>query len=622
MVFVSVEAASKYPKPAAKLGYGTAGFRTKAELLDSTFYRMGMLAVLRSRAKGGLAVGLMVTASHNPEPDNGIKLVDSDGGMLAQSWEAYATAVANAPEAELSAELAKVVAAEGIGDSTKGLVLLGQDTRSHSARLSSLALEGVAVVSGVAKDCGLLTTPQLHHLVRLGNGAGQALIGPAEWNSEEGYYTMLWEAYAQLTSDAATKERGPLWVDCAFGIGAPQIEAMAARMGGALELRVANKPGEGELNLGCGAEHVQKGRVPPAGYEAPLADCRRACSVDGDADRIVFHYYTQQGAWKLLDGDKIAALCASFVRDELAVLGGLEGLTIAVVQTAYANGAASSYMRSLGLQARRRTPHGNRTAPVPATCRTAPRRTAPPHRPLPPAPRQPHVLDPPPPREASLPTPAPNPRPHLRPPSPCQLPMAKTGVKFLHHEALNYDIAVYFEANGHGTLIFSDKATRALLDAKKGAEEAKDAAKVKAASRLLAARQLINQAVGDAISDMLFVEAVLAMRGWQLEDWDGLYTDLPSRQTKLPVMDRAVVECTADETRTTAPASLQPALDALMKRFPQGRCFVRPSGTEDVVRVYAEAETQAQADELALLTAQAAHEHAGGKGPKPTTMVA
>jgi phosphoacetylglucosamine mutase len=552
MVFVSVEAASKYPKPAAKLGYGTAGFRTKAELLDSTFYRMGMLAVLRSRAKGGLAVGLMVTASHNPEPDNGIKLVDSDGGMLAQSWEAYATAVANAPEAELSAELAKVVASEGIGDSTKGLVLLGQDTRSHSARLSSLALEGVAVVSGVAKDCGLLTTPQLHHLVRLGNGAGQALIGPAEWNSEAGYYSMLWEAYAQLTSDAATKERGPLWVDCAFGIGAPQIETMAARMGGALELRVANKPGEGELNLGCGAEHVQKGRVPPAGYEAPLADCRRACSVDGDADRIVFHYYTQQGAWKLLDGDKIAALCASFVRDELAVLGGLEGLTTAVVQTAYANGAASSYMRSLGLQ----------------------------------------------------------------------LPMAKTGVKFLHHEALNYDIAVYFEANGHGTLIFSDKATRALLDAKKQAEEAKDTAKVKAASRLLAARQLINQAVGDAISDMLFVEAVLAMRGWQLEDWDGLYTDLPSRQTKLPVMDRAVVECTADETRTTAPASLQPALDALMKRFPQGRCFVRPSGTEDVVRVYAEAETQAQADELALLTAQAAHEHAGGKGPKPTTMVA
>jgi phosphoacetylglucosamine mutase len=28
-----------------------------------------------------------------------------------------------------------------------------------------------------------------------------------------------------------------------------------------------------------------------------------------------------------------------------------------------------------------------------------------------------------------------------------------TGVKHLHHEAQKYDISVYFEANGHGTVI-------------------------------------------------------------------------------------------------------------------------------------------------------------------------
>ena len=50
--------------------------------------------------------------------------------------------------------------------------------------------------------------------------------------------------------------------------------------------------------------------------------------------------------------------------------------------------------------------------------------------------------------------------------------------------------------------------------------------------------------------------------------------------------------------------------------------FVRPSGTEDVVRVYAEARSQAEADELALLTAQAAWTHAGGKGEMPTEAVA
>ena len=34
-----------------------------------------------------------------------------------------------------------------------------------------------------------------------------------------------------------------------------------------------------------------------------------------------------------------------------------------------------------------------------------------------------------------------------------------TGVKHLHHRALEFDIGVYFEANGHGTVVFSDSAT-------------------------------------------------------------------------------------------------------------------------------------------------------------------
>ena len=35
--------------------------------------------------------------------------------------------------------------------------------------------------------------------------------------------------------------------------------------------------------------------------------------------------------------------------------------------------------------------------------------------------------------------------------------IAKTGVKYLHHKAIDYDIGIYFEANGHGTVIFSNK---------------------------------------------------------------------------------------------------------------------------------------------------------------------
>ena len=48
-----------------------------------------------------------------------------------------------------------------------------------------------------------------------------------------------------------------------------------------------------------------------------------------------------------------------------------------------------------------------------------------------------------------------------------------------------------------------------------------------------------------------------------------------------------------------------------------GRAFVRPSGTEDVVRVYAEAATSAAADDLARAVARAVHATAAGLGPPP-----
>lgn len=40
-----------------------------------------------------------------------------------------------------------------------------------------------------------------------------------------------------------------------------------------------------------------------------------------------------------------------------------------------------------------------------------------------------------------------------------------TGVKHLHHEAeCKYDVGVYFEANGHGTVLFSPQTVAAIFD--------------------------------------------------------------------------------------------------------------------------------------------------------------
>jgi len=40
-----------------------------------------------------------------------------------------------------------------------------------------------------------------------------------------------------------------------------------------------------------------------------------------------------------------------------------------------------------------------------------------------------------------------------------------SGVKHLHHKAVEYDSGIYFEANRHGTVIFSDLASKRIFSA-------------------------------------------------------------------------------------------------------------------------------------------------------------
>mgnify|MGYP002718949368 CR=1 FL=1 len=166
-----------------------------------------------------------------------------------------------------------------------------------------------------------------------------------------------------------------------------------------------------------------------------------------------------------------------------------------------------------------------------------------------------------------------------------------TGVKYLHHAAQKYPIGVYFEANGHGTVLFSPDAITLLKNAQPSSPAESTAIK-----QLLAFSELINQAVGDALSDMLLVEAVLAHRGWGAAEWDAGYEDLPNKLMKLEVPDRTIFLTEDAERKLREPEGLQHLIDECVRKVDMGRSFVRPSGTEDCVRIYAEAKSSADTE--------------------------
>ncbi|KAL9000923.1 MAG: hypothetical protein Q9188_005569 [Gyalolechia gomerana] len=447
-------------------------------------------------------------------------------GTAGESWEAYATTLANAPsDKELANAYSRLIDECQVKAETKASVIFARDTRPSGAHLVSILVEALKAANADYVDYKLLTTPQLHYITRCLNTKGS----PYEYGdpTEDGYYAKM--AASLKVAMHGRQFVGSVTVDCANGVGGPKlrelIKYLPSSSDGGLDIKVTNDDvGKSErLNHQCGADFVKTNqRAPPSSHAGPLMRC---ASLDGDADRIVYYFCESDGTFRLLDGDRIATLAASFIGDLARSAGLGEKLRVGVVQTAYANGASTAYVTQ-----------------------------------------------------------------DLRLPVVC----TATGVKHLHHAATKFDVGVYFEANGHGTVVFSDVALKRL-----GKHEPQSPAQSSALETLRALTALINQTVGDALSDLLLVEVILAHKGWGPKEWDLTYTDLPNRLVRVEVADRSLFKAVDAERKLESPPGVQAQIDAAVGKFKNGRSFARASGTEDAVRVYAEAATRSETEDLA-----------------------
>lgn len=321
-----------YPKPEGlpNFSYGTAGFRMSYDespaRLESIVFRMGVVATLRARSLNA-AVGMMVTASHNPECDNGLKLVEPMGEMLVPEWEKIAVQLVNCSDEEFlpqSEMIAKKLAIGGPESCPLARVVIGRDTRKSSTRLAEVAADGVKRLSGSAHDAGILTTPQLHFLVRSINLSERKEITDdviAAYNQQFGSLAFI----AQLKPFRPPNYKAVLHVDCANGVGAIAVEALKPILEeGGLQLLARNRwnsatgKGDGPLNDSCGADYVKLRIARPKIYDgsAPAVGERWA-SLDGDADRVIYFFLQSvkgEERFVMLDGDRMATLFAKFFK--------------------------------------------------------------------------------------------------------------------------------------------------------------------------------------------------------------------------------------------------------------------------------------------------------------------
>lgn len=513
--------------------YGTAGFRDLASRLDTVMFTTGIIAAVRSLTHEGKFTGVMITASHNPPQDNGVKIVEPNGDMLLPSWEPEITHLVNLAANDtfdnwyasmlnfIESKLADKQSTSDAMVSPVPCIMVAYDSRESSPHLLDCLLTGVQAWFGSGnvsiKNHGLLTTPQLHYLTSLQDENG----------SVSDYNQFFQSAWNKLFDDNASQclPFDNLFIDTANGVGSRQLELFIKDWSfpkDRIHIINNNYRVPSELNVNCGADFVKtQHRFPSHQVQQQqhrdITPRDLCCSFDGDADRIVFYYQDSNKLFHLLDGDKISTLFANFLQKLLEKANLQDQLKLGVVQTAYANGNSTKYLTE--------------KLCVPVSC-------------------------------------------------------TKTGVKHLHHEAQSsYDIGIYFEANGHGTILFSDKFYSLIKDMVSTNESAR---------KLYHFSHIINHTVGDAISDMLGVLIVLITLKLTPHSWDSEYHDLPNLLTKVVVPDRTLFETTDQERKLVKPVGLQAKIEQCFSKFDQGRSFVRASGTENAVRIYCECSDESQ----------------------------
>lgn len=331
--------------------------------------------------------------------------------MLSQEWEPYAESIANSKYIQDVSEscLEMISNLESSKSTFNGVVIVGRDTRSHSLNLSNCVKCGVQSLTGTVLDLGEVSTPILHFVVQNVN----ILFNDVRNVNQDdvikildSYYSTILTGYLNLRNTCLGEEDSTdeIVVDASAGVGALSIHRLQALVEQlspkSIKIDLRNDLNCGlPVNENVGAEYVQKNQLLPKGFDKVTDANRILCSFDGDADRIVFHSLLENGnKWILLDGDKIATIVALLFSQELREIGLMSKLSMCVVQTAYANGASTKFLKDNGI----------------------------------------HVA------------------------------IAKTGVKYLHHVATHYDIGIYFEANGHGTVLLSENFNKeiSLLDEK------------------------------------------------------------------------------------------------------------------------------------------------------------
>uniref|UniRef100_A0A3B0MSN3 Phosphoacetylglucosamine mutase n=1 Tax=Theileria annulata TaxID=5874 RepID=A0A3B0MSN3_THEAN len=579
--------------------YGTAGFRANTENppgnLEHVAYRCGLLFASLpfisepyfqkySRSfsfNGSMGLGIVVTASHNPCSDNGIKLFSPSGRTLECAWEPIFTSFVNTRD-PIQSTLSNMFTKFGYKPRDLNLnILIGCDTRPSCLSLVSNLTLGIKAIykllnltNSNVNFVGMITSPTISYL----------LSSNTTWaKDDEMYISFLSNSFNKIYNklqdlglvDFSQNVDNPeeLFFDCSYGVGGYKVIRffdLFRKLGIIPSICNFHRFGKDQdLNYKCGASYVYSTSCFPQALKKSfnIYFNKRFCCFDGDADRVLYYIPCDpvpnaNGEYTVLQlhGDRLLIVTMMLLWTFLA--NHKKKLTVGIFQTRYSNGSSVNYIDALI----DRYSSENKNVSW-------------------------------------------------------KHEYFNSGLKNAEKLAEKYDISVYYETNGHGNVVYnrtfhSKDCYQNLADQSTNIQSPKsfDALELSSLdtcmtnstiSSLTDFKEEFSDTLlfdfleiffpsGDGIMNSLFLELTFRILKLSFHDCLNFYTDFPSShfQYHLTPELKTLFSSTANETVLKEPKILQDKIDSKTKEFSFCRAFLRPSGTEALLRIYVEGETQ------------------------------
>ncbi|KAE9553393.1 hypothetical protein FO519_003403 [Halicephalobus sp. NKZ332] len=160
----------------------------------------------------------------------------------------------------------------------------------------------------------------------------------------------------------------------------------------------------------------------------------------------------------------------------------------------------------------------------------------------------------------------------------------ETGVANISALVKNMDIGIFFESNGHGSVFVSQKAFDYLKER---------------SPILYNFLKFFEHPVGDGFANLLAVEYILQECKAGAEQWGEYFIPRASLLKKVAVNDLSQYKLDPLKPHLLErPEIVRHYSRVMMDENPSCRIYIRPSGTEPVLRVYVEGENEEQASEF------------------------